>query len=164
MNSETMQLRRRRKRTNHFIVLVVAFLVLFFGSWLLLRPVMTDNNSPQATTRRFIGFIELKEFDQAHSLMTPAFQNVPGWHGMLYSLYTSIDPAEAGYHVVSVKDGIAQVQFSNESGGYLYLKQVNGKWLVASPNELPGAGPAPQGTVPPAGAGSGSSGSGTNGQ
>lgn len=140
MHTEVMQQRRRQKRTSAFITLTLAVLILFFGSFFLLRPVMKTNNTPLATTQRFIGFIELKEFDAAHQLMTPTFQSVSGWHGMLYSLYTSIDPSEAGYRVLSNKNGIAQVQFSNESGGYLYLKDVNGQWKVASPSEVPGAG------------------------
>lgn len=138
MNAEMIG-RRRRKQTNHFIVLIVALLVLFFGSFFLLRPELSYDRSPVATTQRFVGFIELKEFNAAHKLMTPTFQSTPGWHGALYALYNSIDPSEAGYHLLSNKNGLAQVQFSNESGGYLYLKQVNGQWLIASPSEISGS-------------------------
>ncbi|GMA60538.1 hypothetical protein GCM10025859_09780 [Alicyclobacillus fastidiosus] len=146
MNTETMLVRRRKRQTSSFITLVVALLILIVGSFFLLRPVMKNQNTPVAVTQRFIGFVELKQFDDARNLMTPAFQNTAGWHGMLYSLYGSIDPAEAGYQLVAEKDGIAQVQFSNESGGYLYLKQVNGQWRVASPNELPASVTGTQGT------------------
>ncbi|MFB5191069.1 hypothetical protein [Alicyclobacillus fastidiosus] len=147
MNTETMQVRRRKRQTSSFITLIVALLILIVGSYFLLRPVMKNQDTPVAVTQRFVGYVELKQFDEAHNLMTPTFQNTAGWHGMLYSLYGSIDPAEAGYKLVAEKDGIAQVQFSNESGGYLYLKQVNGQWRVASPNELPASVTGSTGTT-----------------
>lgn len=135
MNVDTLG-RRRRTQVSHFIALVLILLVLLFGSFFLLRPVVRYDTSPVATTQRFVGFIELKQFSAARKLMTPDFQSTPGWHGILYSLATSIDPSEAGYHLLSEKSGLAQVQFSNEQGGYLYLKQVNGQWLIASPKEI----------------------------
>lgn len=139
MNTD-MQARRAKSRLNAFVGLAISVLILFFGSYFLLRPVVSNNNNtPVATAQRFIGFIELKQFDQAHMLMTPAFQNAPGWHGILYQLYTTMDPVEASYGTMGQRGDIAQVQFSNESGGYLYVKKVNGQWLVASPNEVPGA-------------------------
>ncbi|GEO25863.1 hypothetical protein AAC03nite_16480 [Alicyclobacillus acidoterrestris] len=137
MNTETMQIRRRKRQTSSFITLVVVLIVLIVGSFFLLRPVMKNQNSPIAVTQRFIGYVELKQFDDARELMTPSFQDVNGWHGILFSLYSSLDPAEAGYQVIKEQNGIAQVQFSNESGGYLFLKQVNGQWRVASPSEVP---------------------------
>lgn len=150
MNTD-MHARRTKSRWNAFVILAIAVLVLFFGSYFLLRPVVSNNkNTPVNTVQRFIGFIELKQFDQAHMLMTPAFQNVPGWHGILYQLYISIDPAEASYNTMGQQGNLAQVQFSNENGGALYVKKVNGKWLIASPNEVPGAGqPSPSTTQPP---------------
>lgn len=154
MNVDTLG-RRRRTKVNHLTTLLVAVLVLFFGTFFLLRPVLRYDTSPVATTQRFVGYIELKEFNAAQKLMTPTFQSTPGWHGMLYSLATSIDPSDATYHLLSQKNGIAQVQFLNQQGGYLYLKQVNGKWLIASPNEISagqsgGAGGAAPGTPVPA--------------
>lgn len=92
------------------------------------------------TVERFIGFVELREFNQARQLMTPTFQNTPGWHASLYNLYLSMDPAESSYQLTGQQGDMAQVQFSSEQGGVLYVKQIHGKWLIASPDEVSQAG------------------------
>ncbi|WP_067617826.1 hypothetical protein [Alicyclobacillus acidiphilus] len=137
MNTQTQQ-RRSRARTNSFIILVVSVLILGFGSFFLLRSILNDqrSNTPLNTVERFIGFVELQEFDQAKKLMTPTFQNTPGWHASLYNLYLSMDPAESSFALTGEQGDLAQVQFSSEQGGVLYVKKVDGKWLIASPNEV----------------------------
>ncbi|GMA55946.1 hypothetical protein C7445_10533 [Alicyclobacillus sacchari] len=137
MNTQA-QRRRQQAKTRGFITLVVALLILGFGSYFLLRPTIDNqtSNTPVNTVRRFIGFVELKEFTQARNLMTPTFQNTPGWHASLYNLYVSLDPAETSYALTGQQGDIAQVQFSSEQGGVLYLKKINGRWLIMSPNEV----------------------------
>lgn len=137
MNADTIAARRRRIKTNHFIVLVIVLLVLLFGSFFLLRPVIKQTNTPVNTVQRFVGFVELNQYDSAYKLLTPTFQNQAGWHGTLFSFKGSIDPAEASYHLLNQKGDLAEVQFSAESGGALYVKKVDGKWLIASPSEVP---------------------------
>ncbi|MBF8378784.1 hypothetical protein IW967_13065 [Alicyclobacillus mali] len=130
--------RRQRAQTRSFIWLIVALLVLGFGSYFLLRPVIQEetSNTPVNTVRRFIGFVELREFNEAYNLLTPTFQQTPGWHASLYNLYLSLDPSEVNYALLGQRGDVAEVEFSNEQGGVLYVKRVNGKWLIMSPNEV----------------------------
>lgn len=130
--------RRQRAQTRSFITLIVSLLVLGFGCYFLLRPVIQEetSNTPVNTVRRFIDFVELREFNAAYNLLTPTFQQTPGWHASLYNLYLSLDPSEINYALLGQRGDIAEVEFSNEQGGVLYVKRVNGRWLIMSPNEV----------------------------